>query len=59
MASRIVKSINRSYIARHAKKSSKGLGIYAYQLPGVGPNGVHVQAMKGGCKCGGCSGRRA
>lgn len=56
MANKLVKKLNESYKQRYRKKSSKGAGVYAYQLPGMGPNGTHTRDKN--CRCGGCSGRK-
>ncbi len=53
MASRYVKAINRTYRQRHVKKSAKGHGVYARQLPGM-PQGIHSATAKP-CRCGRCS----
>ena len=53
MASRAVKAINRTYHNRYTKKSAKGLGIYAGQLPGL-PRGIHSKTADP-CQCGRCS----
>jgi hypothetical protein len=54
------RDVNNGYRARYRKKPAKGVGVYALQLPGAGPNGVHVRSAPGQdapCLCGGCSGR--
>lgn len=50
---RRTRSVNDSYQHRYKKKPAKGIGFYAYQLPGAGPNGIHIREK--GCRCGGCS----
>jgi hypothetical protein len=57
MTSRLLKDArtgNHSYKRRHEKKSAKGQGIYALQLPGH-PSGVHSVSAKQACRCGRCS----
>lgn len=59
VASKAVKIINSGYAQRYRRKSAKGLGIYALQPKGAGPNGVHDAARGATCRCGGCSGRQS
>lgn len=54
---RASRAINNSYQQRYRKKASKGMGFYAFGLPGT-PNGLHVQVRdpkSEPCRCGGCS----
>jgi hypothetical protein len=50
---------NNTYKQRHGKKSAKGQGIYADQLPGL-PRGVHdaMRKSEDPCQCGRCNPRR-